>query len=164
MSPDLFSCPMCGHTFNVSSHLACSSCPLNQGCEMVCCPRCGYNSIDARKSKLARLAAGLFALGPTLGRGRRRQLKRAWIRASQDIPVTLADVPPGSRAVVSGFSVDFPAERQAFLQAYGLVPNYKVRVLQHSPVTVIQVDNTELALEDDLARGIQVKLLGSPAD
>jgi Fe2+ transport system protein FeoA len=61
---------------------------------------------------------------------------------------------------VVGFSGDFPAERRTILQAYGLVPNYKVRVLQHSPVTVIQVDNTELALEKELARGIQVKNIG----
>jgi Fe2+ transport system protein FeoA len=145
---------MCGHTFDVSSHLACSSCPLNKGCDMVCCPNCGYNSIDTRHSVLARLAAGLFAFGQTGKKDRRHQQ-----RGNGYTGITLADVPPGARAIVSGFSDEFPAERRAILQAYGLNPEYEVRVVQHSPVTVIQVENTELALEEELALGIQVKLI-----
>jgi Fe2+ transport system protein FeoA len=31
-----------------------------------------------------------------------------------------------------------------------------VRVIQHTPVTVVEVDQTEVALERDLARGIAV--------
>ena len=155
MKPHLCTCPMCGHTFDVSSHLACSSCPLNKGCDMVCCPKCGYNTIDTRQSKLARLAVGLFALGP-----KSRKNRGHVQNGNGSTPVSLADVPPGWQAIVVGFSGDFPAERRTILQAYGLVPNYKVRVLQHSPVTVIQVDNTELALEKELARGIQVKNIG----
>jgi Fe2+ transport system protein FeoA len=33
-----------------------------------------------------------------------------------------------------------------------------VLVTQHSPVTVVRVENTELALEDDLAGKIQVQV------
>jgi Fe2+ transport system protein FeoA len=146
---------MCGHQFDASNHLACSSCPLNKGCNMVCCPKCGYNSIDTHQSKLARLAAGLFSLSPTSGK-RSEHLHNG----NGNTTVSLADVPPGFQAIVVGFSGDFPAERKAFLQAYGLNSDYKVRVLQHSPVTVIQVDYTELALERELARGIQVKVIG----
>ena len=49
-----------------------------------------------------------------------------------------------------------PKERLNHLRAYGLVPGHCVRVLQHSPVTVVQVEHTELALEGDLARQIEV--------
>jgi Fe2+ transport system protein FeoA len=42
------------------------------------------------------------------------------------------------------------------LQAFGVVPGHRVRVLQHSPVTVVKIDYTELALENDMARLIQV--------
>jgi Fe2+ transport system protein FeoA len=162
MKGHLYTCSMCGHQFDVSSHLACSACPLNKGCNLVCCPKCGYNSIDTRGSILARLASGLFASRPGGRRGRRRHHRRNW--RNENAPTTLADVPAGLGAIVVGFSVDFPAERRAFLQAYGLIPDYKVRVLQHAPVMVIQVDNTELALEEDLARGIQVKLADSLPD
>ena len=40
--------------------------------------------------------------------------------------------------------------------AYGLIPGNWVEVVQHSPVTVVQVENTELALEDELASQIEV--------
>jgi hypothetical protein len=36
------------------------------------------------------------------------------------------------------------------------VPNYWVQVVQHSPVTIVRLDHLELALENDLARGIEV--------
>jgi Fe2+ transport system protein FeoA len=65
--------------------------------------------------------------------------------------LTLADVPAGGRARVAGFCRGIPADRLAHLQAYGLAPGYWVRVLQHRPVTIIQVEHTELALETELA-------------
>jgi Fe2+ transport system protein FeoA len=72
--------------------------------------------------------------------------------------VTLADVPPGSHAELIGFTDTFPADRKAYLQAYGLVLNHQVQVVQHTPVTIIRLDNIELALENDLAKGIKVQL------
>jgi hypothetical protein len=35
--------------------------------------------------------------------------------------------------------------------------NHQIQVVQHSPVTIIRLDNLELALENDLARGIRVQ-------
>jgi hypothetical protein len=67
------------------------------------------------------------------------------------------DVPPGWQAQVAGFSAGFPAARRVQVQAYGLLPDHWVQVLQHSPVTVIQIEHLELALETDLADGVLVK-------
>lgn len=72
--------------------------------------------------------------------------------------MTLVDAPPGCRVEVIGFAEEFPADRQAYLQAYGLVLNYCVQVLQQKPVTILRVDQIELALEGDLARGIFVRM------
>jgi len=72
--------------------------------------------------------------------------------------VSLAEIPPGGKAELVGFADDFPADRKAYLQAYGLVLNHQVQVVQQSPVTIIRLDNIELALENDLARGIRVQL------
>ena len=50
-------CPLCGFEFDEKS-LACSArCPLAavQGCSLVCCPNCGYQMVDERKSGLAKL-------------------------------------------------------------------------------------------------------------
>jgi Fe2+ transport system protein FeoA len=43
------------------------------------------------------------------------------------------------------------------LQAYGLAPGHCVRILQHSPVTIVQIEHTELALEGGLARQVEVE-------
>jgi Fe2+ transport system protein FeoA len=68
----------------------------------------------------------------------------------------LLEVPPGSQARVAAFNSMTTAQVES-LQAYGLIPGRWVRVLQHAPVTVIEVENTELALEADLARRVKVE-------
>jgi rubredoxin len=48
-------CSMCGHTFNPQGHTTCSACPVKKGCQLVCCPACGFETIDPQQSTLARL-------------------------------------------------------------------------------------------------------------
>ena len=48
-------CSMCGHHFDPAEHSACQSCPLQTGCTLVCCPKCGYETVDVNQSMLARL-------------------------------------------------------------------------------------------------------------
>ncbi len=69
---------------------------------------------------------------------------------------TLAETQPGQAVRLCEFAPGMPPERWAHLQAYGLTPGCTVRVVQHNPVTVVQVEQTELAMEDDLARQIRV--------
>lgn len=57
MSTQLLTCTMCGHRFDPVEHSACQSCPLQKGCMLVCCPKCGYETVDVEQSALARLAA-----------------------------------------------------------------------------------------------------------
>jgi Fe2+ transport system protein FeoA len=63
---------------------------------------------------------------------------------------------------VIGFSAGFPSDRRAYLQSYGLVIDYWVQVVQHSPITIVRLDHIELALENELASGIIVQM--SPSD
>jgi Fe2+ transport system protein FeoA len=76
---------------------------------------------------------------------------------SSDSVLTLMDVPPGRTAQVVGFLSGIPAARQAQLQAYGLVSGAQVRIIQHSPVTIVQVEHIELALERGLAGQVKVQ-------
>ncbi|MGD2253998.1 MAG: ferrous iron transport protein A [Anaerolineales bacterium] len=69
---------------------------------------------------------------------------------------TLADVPVGAEARVVGFKQMTEAQR-AHLQAFGLALGRWARVLQHSPVTIVMADNTELALENEIARRVVVE-------
>jgi hypothetical protein len=59
MSEHMFTCPLCGHRFDPRQHLACGGCPVNKDCSMVCCPACGYSTVDASQSKLANWIASL---------------------------------------------------------------------------------------------------------
>ncbi len=70
---------------------------------------------------------------------------------------TLADLRPGEEARLLSFSSEIPPERLNQLQSYGLLPGCQVRVLQNWPVIVVQVEHTELAVENDLARQIFIR-------
>ncbi len=69
---------------------------------------------------------------------------------------TLASVPPGEQALLKNFAPELALERRTQLQAYGLVPGRWVRVLQDWPVVVVQVEHTEIALENGLAKQIWI--------
>jgi Fe2+ transport system protein FeoA len=73
---------------------------------------------------------------------------------------TLAEAQPGSHVQVLGYG---PLEKAQIsrLQAYGLLPGRRVLVLQQSPVTIIQIEYTELAFEHEIARQVQVQPLTS---
>ena len=139
-------CGLCGYEYNPDQHIACQSCPLHSDCNLVCCPACGYQTVDPKGSFLVKLVSYLPKFNGA-SRMRRDSIKG----------FSLMDIAPGGHAEVIGFSDDFPADRKAYLQAYGLVLNHQIQVVQHSPVTIIRLDNIELALENDLAREIIVQ-------
>lgn len=151
MNGEAITCPMCGFRFDPRQQAACGACPLQKGCQLVCCPACGYQTIEARQTRLGRLAEAFFSARRFRRRGRRR---RSFGRGEGCL--TLADLPPGRRARVTGFLGGLPAAKRAHLQAYGLTPGCWLRVVQVSPVVVVQVENTELALEEELAGQVEV--------
>jgi len=79
-------------------------------------------------------------------------------RSSHSSPETLPlnEIKPGQKARVLRFDDNFPHSRRAYLMAYGVAPGYWIDVLQQSPITVVQIEWTELALENDLSRDIWV--------
>lgn len=87
------------------------------------------------------------------GFGKKRG-RRAWHLPPH---CTLLDVPAGTRTRVLRFSPELTNGQLAHLQSYGLMPGSWVSVIQQSPVTVLKVDNLEIALEHDLAMKIQVE-------
>lgn len=67
---------------------------------------------------------------------------------------TLADLQPGRRSKVRGFGPALTKEQRAHLQAYGVIPGHVIQVVQHKPVTVAQIEHTELALEAGVAEQV----------
>ena len=69
---------------------------------------------------------------------------------------TLAETAPGCQAVIQGYG-PLPEAQQRYLRAYGLLPGRSVTVLSQHPVTIIQIEQTELALEWQVSRAILVE-------
>ena len=70
-------------------------------------------------------------------------------------PCALADVPLDCRARVADVSA-LPVAQREQLHGYGLLPGRVLRVMQRTPVTVVQIDHIELAIELEVAQAVQV--------
>ena len=68
---------------------------------------------------------------------------------------SLAETPVGTQVQVTGFRAGLAVERRSQLQSYGLAPGHTVKVLQHTPVTVLLIEQFELALERELAAVVE---------
>lgn len=71
-------------------------------------------------------------------------------------PATLRSVPPGCKTKIAGFAAGAGEELRERLLAYGLIPGQTISVIAQKPVTVVQIEHTELALEEVLAECIEV--------
>ena len=68
----------------------------------------------------------------------------------------LSKVQAGKQVKVKGFGKLESSQRQ-HLQAYGLLPGRIVQVLAQRPVTVILIEQTELAFETEIARQVFIE-------
>ncbi len=57
-------CPLCGFEYDETALDCHAACPMAQGCAIVCCPNCGYQSVDESKSGLAKLLRRLLKPAP----------------------------------------------------------------------------------------------------
>lgn len=72
-----------------------------------------------------------------------------------NVDKTLAGVEPGREVSVAGY-LNLPGGEQQHLQAYGLLPGRRIRVLAQRPVTIVQIEQTELAFEGAVAASVLV--------
>jgi Fe2+ transport system protein FeoA len=75
-------------------------------------------------------------------------------KLSSEVGATLDGAVVGGRVSIVGFDGAMSTGHRELLRAYGIEPGRTVRVEQHAPVTVVQVDQTEVALEADLAKRV----------
>lgn len=134
----MIQCPLCGETFDGSAPSGCQSCPMGGSCTLACCPNCGYTTVDVQRSRSARLVARLLG----------SHVRRPHVH-------TVADTPRDSIVELTGFS-GMASGNVALLRSYGLDIGRTVRVVQHRPMTIVEIDHTEIALERDLASLITV--------
>ncbi len=66
-------------------------------------------------------------------------------------------ISPGTEVRITSLDA-LSAPIRATLQAYGIFPGKLIRVLQHKPETVVEVESTELAFEKEVAEKVQVSV------
>lgn len=135
------SCPLCGLDYRPGGDTCREhGCPISLGgCAIQHCPRCGYTMPDESKSGAARLIRRLFRRSP---RG--------------PLPLgSLAELPAGSFGVVD--RLDGPPDLLARLTAQGLAPGVAVHLLQRLPTFVIEVGETTLGIEKEVAAAIVLR-------
>lgn len=134
-------CPLCGTDFEgAECH---SSCPMSHGCAMVRCPHCGYEFVES---------------------GRITDMLRRWIRRAPKIDTTGTDEIQPVTAVADGTiapvaSIRASTSRVNRLASFGIVPGSEIRVVARKPAVVLECGSTSLALDDDVAREIYVRVV-----
>jgi Fe2+ transport system protein FeoA len=139
--PAPVTCPLCGLDYQPGGETCREhGCPIALGgCATQHCPRCGYTMPDETRSAAARLVRRLFRRQP----------------AAPHVAGSLAELPAGSFGVVE--RLQGPPDLLARLTAQGLAPGVAVHVLQRLPTFVIEVGETTLGLEEEVAAGIVLK-------
>ena len=143
MSPNTLTCAVCGFEFDPTENNGCESCPIHSGCATACCPNCGTTNINPSASRLARWVERLFSPAKPAPAG-------------PNIGLSLDQIPSGNTVRVTGFREIGP-EQGRHLQAYGVLPGRELKVLSQKPLTVLQIEQTELALETIVARAVLVE-------
>ena len=69
---------------------------------------------------------------------------------------SLAQVQPGKMVKIAGYG-QISADQKRHLQAYGLLAGRMVQVLAQDPVTIVLVEQTELAFEAELSRQVMIE-------
>lgn len=120
---------------------------MGSGCNLICCPNCGYQAVDAEHSALARMLGRLFP----------SKKAAAPVPAPADAAgsVPLSHLAKGATGEVRSLT-GMPEGRLARLSAFGLVPGTPVTVKQRRPVPVIGIGETEVAVTEEVLAQIWV--------
>ena len=144
MAEHFLTCPLCGFEFRKSESLCHHGCPLGAMCNLNRCPYCEYE----------------FPEGPAKGSWLRRLLQRNPESVPEGMPeeglLTVKGLAAGDRAQVLCLAGESPSRRN-HLAVFGLVPGSEIRLLQRYPSFVVEIGETVLALEADVAGDIVVK-------
>ena len=144
MAIDYLTCPMCGFEFERTDTLCAHGCPLGALCHLIRCPACEYEfpetppAVSFVKRLFRRRLPTVTGLPPGVR--------------------TAAELRPGQKAKVLclGSTV---TDRHRTLTVYGLGSGAEITLVQQQPACVIQIGETELALDLDIARDILVQPL-----
>jgi Fe2+ transport system protein FeoA len=142
-------CSLCGFKFDETRLVCHGSCPLNVYCAVVCCPHCGYQTVDMAKSPVNTAVRSLLA--------RFRSVTPSEMPPED---IRLSALQRGQSASVIAIHAADPALVD-HLQVYGIVRGAQVTLKQRSPTFVLQIGYTELSIERAVVNEIQVKVINA---
>ena len=135
-------CALCGFEFDATEAACHHACPIASSCNLTRCPSCGYEFPSRPRS---------------LDWFRRIFKKRAAVPVD-GARVPLPDLAEGDVAELICLS-EATAKRRNALAVYGVVPGCRLVLERKRPAVVIRVGETELALEESIARQLLVRRL-----
>lgn len=133
-------CALCGLEFEAVDTLCQHGCPMRTACGLVRCPSCDYEFPQGPQP--ASWFRSLF--------GRRPETNEALCETCRP----LTELSGGESARVVSLA---GTQRPGALAVFGLVPGAEITLLQRSPTYVVQVGETQLAIEADIASGIFIE-------
>lgn len=146
MSEPYVICPLCGLGFERRDTLCAHACPLGAMCRLIRCPGCEYEFPET--------PSGISWLARLLGRPAPPE--------SPGSHPSLLEIERGERVRVLCLGAR-SSGRYLPLAAFGFVPGAELELLQRRPACVVRIDETELALDPDIAREILVERLDAQA-
>jgi len=113
---------------------------------MVCCPQCGYQMVDERKSTAAGWLRRLLRRDPGPTRTGTGRVSARGVKS-------LADLASGQSGEVVTIATQ-QASRLDRLSALGVVPGSRITLVQRTPAFILRVGETELTVDESIAREI----------
>ena len=144
MAEHFLICPLCGFEFQKTEALCHHGCPLGAMCHLARCPACEYEFPEQMPgdSWLRRLF---------------RKKETVTVPPMPDEGLlTVKGLAAGENVEVLCLGGDSPSRRN-HLAVFGLVPGAQLRLLQRYPSFVIEIGETVLALDEDVAGDVVVK-------
>jgi len=151
------SCPLCGFEFAPADTLCQHGCPLRSACGLVRCPMCDYEFPETPRA-VSWLKGSLAGLLRKLRGGRPRTSGAP--RPAEPELLTVRELASGERVEVVHLGEESP-DRSNALAVFGLAPGAEIELIQRYPSVVVQVGETLLALDAEVAGTIVVRRPGA---
>lgn len=143
-------CACCGSELTeAAAREACASCLARNGCRLIRCPHCGYES--AREPGVLSALRRIVHYVWWLVRGRRVSDSGVCLPA-----MPLCDLRKGEHAVIERF--EELGHVRKFL-SLGLLPGTSITMLKASPAVVVRAGYSEFAFDRTLAGTVMVRRL-----
>lgn len=143
------SCPLCGFEFAPLDTLCEHGCPLRSACGLVRCPMCDYEFPETPRS--VSWLRSLFASPWS-----RRHREPPETRSPGSHLLTVRELASGEQVEVVHLGEETP-DRSNSLAVFGLTPGSEITLVQRHPAYVVQVGETLLALDGEVAGSIVVR-------